>query len=645
MGKRETVTALAVLAAITLTSDAMTAAHDVRSGIEKCELTQPKGEYAQVVLTFDHPAKWVVRAALRDGKIAIDNLVGVRDPGGILKLNDGKLTGSFLRYFDIPVDSKTGIRGMHRVTIEGSVNGDAISGKFTSVASFGGKAEAGREGVLGGRIIREVDLAKSNAVPATLAWDSKLGSAGSAMASTPSSVKVVESLDRARLVWRSEDRVPQGLAPLTRFMQNWKEASSLRSSGGSFSPILAEGKVFCSYRLPRPGPLGSKKGQACDIIPTAEKIGLDQAPSFALEKIWAECDEVVVAMDAATGKTVWRAVIGIGVGNVQNHKERESDRTPAYADGRLYVIGRAGFTYAMEAATGKPLWQAPCAGKQPINGELHANGNGAFSLVAGAGVVLVPSSGGSWVGLDGATGAEKYQIKGSIASWSATRWVHQGKLHFLVPVDRGVACVDADTGRELWCANLKLSTRMGAVVQDDWMVTYTATDGSNSDIPLGPMQAYRLSTSGAEKQWEVPDLHVSYGLPVSVHGKYIFGCSNGLNNPNARLAVVELATGKVIEERSKVAQDALPCNGGYVQAIGNLVLVRLDGTHGGTQFVTYAIGDDGKVGKIAKWEPADEGGRAGTTSYHHPIHYPLVDGRMFIRQYDGIYCYDLRRTE
>jgi hypothetical protein len=25
---------------------------------------------------------------------------------------------------------------------------------------------------------------------------------------------------------------------------------------------------------------------------------------------------------------------------------------------------------------------------------------------------------------------------------------------------------------------------------------------------------------------------------------------------------------------------------------------------------------------------------------YHPIHYPLVDGRMFMRRYDGIYCYD-----
>jgi hypothetical protein len=180
------------------------------------------------------------------------------------------------------------------------------------------------------------------------------------------------------------------------------------------------------------------------------------------------------------------------------------------------------------------------------------------------------------------------------------------------------------------------------VVQDDWMVGYVDV-GSSKDNPTGPMVGWQLTPAGAQKKWEVPDLHVNYSVPVSVNGKYIFGCVNGLGNPNPHLAVVELATGKVLDERSKVAQEELPCNGGYVQAIGNLVFVRVDGTHGGTEFVTYPIGDDGKVGKVGKWSPADEGGRAGTTSYHHPIHYPLVDGRMFMRRYDGIYCYDLRK--
>jgi hypothetical protein len=88
----------------------------------------------------------------------------------------------------------------------------------------------------------------------------------------------------------------------------------------------------------------------------------------------------------------------------------------------------------------------------------------------------------------------------------------------------------------------------------------------------------------------------------------------------------------------------LPCNGGYVQALGNLVYTRPDGTHGNNQFAFYTVSPQGKVTAKTPWEPPQYGGRTHTTSYHHPIMYALADGRMFLRQYDGIYCYDLRAT-
>jgi outer membrane protein assembly factor BamB len=34
------------------------------------------------------------------------------------------------------------------------------------------------------------------------------------------------------------------------------------------------------------------------------------------------------------------------------------------------------------------------------------------------------------------------------------------------------------------------------------------------------------------------------------------------------------------------------------------------------------------------------------TAYaNHPVGYPLVDGRLFVRGHDGLYCYDLRKQE
>lgn len=119
-------------------------------------------------------------------------------------------------------------------------------------------------------------------------------------------------------------------------------------------------------------------------------------------------------------------------------------------------------------------------------------------------------------------------------------------------------------------------------------------------------------------------------VPVVVRGKFVF-------TPDLR--VLDLATGKVLGQ----ANGPRPGNGGYMQAIEDLVLVRADGTHGGIRCGFYKISADGSVVALTdkEWTPPFGG---GTTSYHHPILYPMIDGRIFLRQQDGIYCWDVRKT-
>ena len=120
-------------------------------------------------------------------------------------------------------------------------------------------------------------------------------------------------------------------------------------------------------------------------------------------------------------------------------------------------------------------------------------------------------------------------------------------------------------------------------------------------------------------------------IPVVVRGKFVF-------SPDLR--VVDLATGKVLAQ----SKGPRPLNGGYMQVIEDIVLVRQDGTHGEhAQFGFYKVAADGSVRSFTEtdWKPPIGG---ATTSYHHPIFYPAVDGRVFLRQENGIYCWDLRKA-
>src|SRR6187200_3281429 len=73
-------------------------------------------------------------------------------------------------------------------------------------------------------------------------------------------------------------------------------------------------------------------------------------------------DEVMRALDAATGKTVWEtkynATYKPNPAATSKHGTGPKS-TPTFADGRLYSLGMSGIVTAFDAASGKQLWQTP----------------------------------------------------------------------------------------------------------------------------------------------------------------------------------------------------------------------------------------------------------------------------------------------
>ena len=79
-------------------------------------------------------------------------------------------------------------------------------------------------------------------------------------------------------------------------------------------------------------------------------------------------DEVMAALDAASGKVLWRtsypAPFTMDKAAAPHGAGPKS--TPAYADGKLFSIGMSGIVTAFDAATGKQLWQKPGLPAQPL---------------------------------------------------------------------------------------------------------------------------------------------------------------------------------------------------------------------------------------------------------------------------------------
>ena len=79
-------------------------------------------------------------------------------------------------------------------------------------------------------------------------------------------------------------------------------------------------------------------------------------------------DEVMLALDPATGRTIWRSAYPAPyeLNPATNPHGPGPKSTPAYADGRLFTLGMSGIVSAFDADDGELLWQVPGGSVEPL---------------------------------------------------------------------------------------------------------------------------------------------------------------------------------------------------------------------------------------------------------------------------------------
>jgi len=635
-------------------------------GIAACTVTVPAGDYALVTLDFSvkgAPKRyetWTYMGGIRGGRMRMDDSIGLREPGGWLELKDGKLSGTFRRNNSLSTSSTSGDSVPPvQVTVDAVVKGGIISGSAEI---------AGVKGTVAGRMVGEADLAKGNAVAKDKSWPAAQGPQAGGCSAQWTGVATINDLSGLRMQWRCEEGdIGQGPGSITRFMNNWKDASSRRACSGAAAPIAADGRIFLSYTVPAvrdsktpevKGVYGGTETElAAAMLAQAKTAGYtgSELPGYAVEKIFQSADDVVLCMDAATGKTLWKAVIKGRAINIQHHKHTAFDMTPACGKGKVFALGMSGWLYAFEAETGKPLW------------EVKSEPDYSNALLVVGDVLIAPAA-GQWGAYEAATGKLLWKAGGGRSMSTLSAWSSGGQdylIGILVSnnVRTGVGCIEVASGKVLWTLPINVVTSGrglgpgGITISGDRMLVYQDNGTGKKNAEMKPaLAAYQLTPNQPPQPlWQVTDQETGNdgkaektekgedaekkdsnhmgcihgeSVPVVVRGKFVF-------TPDLR--VIDLATGKVLGQ----SKGPRPANGGYMQVIEDLVLVRTDGTHGGIRCGFYKISAAGSVVALTaeEWNPPFGG---GTTSYHHPIFYPLVDGRIFLRQQDGIYCWDVR---
>ncbi len=160
-------------------------------------------------------------------------------------------------------------------------------------------------------------------------------------------------------------------------------------------------------------------------------------------------DEVMMALDAGSGETLWRTSYPASfdmVAATRNHGPGPKS-TPAYADGRLFTLGISGIVTAFDAETGGQLWQRPAGPVEPlyhtgqspyVDGDqmiLHVGGQDAGALTA----------------FDVATGEERWRWDGDGPAYGSPIVVEiEGVRQVVTFTQENFVGVSADTGQLLW---------------------------------------------------------------------------------------------------------------------------------------------------------------------------------------------------
>jgi outer membrane protein assembly factor BamB len=326
----------------------------------------------------------------------------------------------------------------------------------------------------------------------------------------------------------------------------------------------------------------------------------------------------VFALDRANGDKVWSAKVGKPGGNYTGTR-----CTPTVDSDRVYALGQFGDFVCLDVATGKEIWRKNFP--KDFGGQSGGWNYTESPLIDGDKLVCTPGGkNATIVALDKKTGDVIWKAALNDRADYASIVISEacGVRQYVQLLAGGVVGVAAKDGKFLWKYDRlghNTANAPNPIVKDDYVFCTAGYDHKGGAL-------LHLTKDGdgikATEEYYVEDLRNRHGGVVLV-GDYVYGDTDDSGRPFC----AEWKTGKVKWQRDKKTPG------------------------GGSAAVVYADGDlylRYQNGYVALVEATPEGYKEKSTfkipnckqpSWPHPV---VVGGRLYLREQDTLWVYDVR---
>ncbi len=250
-------------------------------------------------------------------------------------------------------------------------------------------------------------------------------------------------------------------------------------------------------------------------------------------------NEVMLALDAETGKTIWETPYPAPYKMnpaTKNHGQGPKS-TPLFHEGTLYTLGISGIVSAFNAADGKLRWQKTAPSVDPLYGT-------AMSPAFDNGRVIFHVGGhdnGALTAFDAKTGDVAWSWTGDGPGYASPIVVTLGGTRQVVTItQKNIVGVDAANGQLLWqrpWVSRSVNNSITPIVYDNTLIV------TGHDLGTARLRPVRRDGKWeAETVWETQDVGMFMSNPVLV-GDTLYGLSH---KSSGQYFALDARSGKVL---------------------------------------------------------------------------------------------------